>query len=77
MEKDIAEIKKTLEYHGRLLETILENFDAGRKTREQAMPNIKAAIDMIGEHPAIKANPSMAGLIKNMLSGIAGGAHGN
>jgi len=72
IQTEIVEIKKSIEYQTKLIEEIYQMLDEGRKQKAQAMPNISAIMDTIGSHPAMKSNPAMTDMIRNMFAGIGG-----
>jgi len=73
--KAVTEIKASIEYQSKMIEEIFQTMDEGKKQRTATMPNITAMMNMVGGHPALKNNPEMSAMLKNMVAGM-GGANG-
>jgi hypothetical protein len=55
-----------------MIEEIYQNMDEAAKKKADLMPNINMVMSMFGNHPAVKNNPAMADMFRNLTSGMGG-----
>ena len=75
LKKELAEVKALIEYQGKMIEEIYQNMDEASKKKAAIMPNIEAMMGIVSAHPAIKNNPAMMDMFRNLTSSM-GGANG-
>ena len=74
MEEILKQILEELQFHTKLLESMVENRDENRFNAEKTQASMTEAITMMQKetlnHPSIKNNPETMKLVSNMLNMI-------
>jgi 1,2-phenylacetyl-CoA epoxidase catalytic subunit len=70
MEEILKEILKELQYHTKLLESMVENFDASRHQSQEKQKEVKdilsKTLGSVFNHPSLKGRPEVEKIKKDL-----------